>query len=84
MAVLRVYVDEGCFACEHALEVAERVRRDLPAVEVQIINLHLATEQDRPEEVFAVPTFTLDGAIVSLGTPTWEDLTAKIEAVLAL
>ncbi len=84
MAVLRVYVDEGCFACEHALEVAERVRRDLPAVEVQVVDLQLATDQEHPEEVFAVPTFTLDGAIVSLGTPAWDELSAKIEAALAL
>lgn len=84
MAVLRVYVDEGCFACEHALEVAERVRRDLAGVEVHVIDLQLATEQERPEEIFAVPTFTLDGAIVSLGTPAWDDLTARIEAALAV
>jgi hypothetical protein len=64
--------------------VAERVRRDLPAVEVQVIDLNLATGQEHPEEIFAVPTFTLDGALVSLGTPAWEELAAKIEAALAV
>ncbi len=60
------------------------MRRDLPAVEVQVIDLRLATGQEHPEEIFAVPTFTLDGSLVSLGTPAWEELAAKIEAALAV
>ncbi len=71
--ILDIYVAPGCFGCQTALQLAAMVRDlALPGVEVRLIDL---TEPDavRPEAVFAVPTYVLNGSVLSLGNPeqTW-------------
>ncbi len=70
---LAVYIGENRDSCRVAVEVAERVRREFPHVDVRVIDLGVSSGQ-RPDGVFVVPTFMLDGEIVSLGTPSWERL----------
>ncbi len=70
---LALYIGESCDSCRVAVEVAERVRREFLHVDVRIIDLGLSSER-RPYGVFAVPTFMLDGEVVSLGTPSWARL----------
>lgn len=79
---LMVYVESGCSSCGNALEFAERVRRELPAVTVEVVDITLSSDQ-RPDGVFAVPTIVLDGKIVSLGTPTWQRLAPLLREAVA-
>lgn len=76
---LTVYVEEDCFACVGARETAERARRELVQVEVEIVDLGDSVGE-APDAVFATPTFLLDGKVLSLGTPDWE---ALVDAVTA-
>ena len=78
---LAVYIGENCDSCRVAVEVAERVRREFPRVDVSVVDLDVSAGP-RPDKVFAVPTFILDGEIVSLGTPTWERLAPLLRSVL--
>ncbi|MEX2229978.1 MAG: thioredoxin family protein [Dehalococcoidia bacterium] len=76
MKVLRLYVQDGCPSCRAALEVFERIaeRSDIDA---RVIDLGLSCDE-KPDAVFAVPTFTLDGQVVSLGTPSWDEITSLL------
>ena len=78
---LALYVGEDCASCRMALDVAERVRREFPHVAVRVVDLSVSSA-DPPEGVFAVPTFLLDGEVVSLGTPSWERLKPLLRATI--
>ena len=57
---LDIYIDHCCENCDHARQIAEQVRERMPQVEVNLIEL----TGEKPERVFAVPTYLLDGAQV--------------------
>ncbi|MGE0538879.1 MAG: hypothetical protein AB7R89_01705 [Dehalococcoidia bacterium] len=79
MALLQVFVENGCSGCRRAIALAEQVRGRFPTVRVEIVNL---SEQhiEPPEAVFAVPTFLLDGEVLSLGNPRPVELMRKLGA----
>ena len=81
-AWLTVYVEEGCRACGHALEVIERVQREFPALRISTVDLGGVSSHEIPNGVFAAPTFVLDGEVISLGTPTWERLAPLLRSAL--
>lgn len=72
MRALRLYVKDGCPTCPAALALFDRIA-DQFDLDARVVNLDLSWE-DKPNEVFAVPTFTLDGRVVSLGTPSWDEM----------
>ena len=80
-ATLTLYIDENCPSCAHAVEVAVRARVEFPRVDVSVVDLGVSSEE-QPEAVFAVPTFLLNGTVVSLGTPSWERLAPLLEAAV--
>lgn len=69
MRSLDIYVDASCFGCGRARELASRI------CEWNITNLTVLLhdlgdpETIRPNTVFAVPTYLLDGRVFSLGNP---------------
>ncbi|HXG35385.1 MAG TPA: thioredoxin family protein [Dehalococcoidia bacterium] len=77
---LEIYVEQGCFACQRSLQIAEQIQKNFPNVEVRTVDIshdggtysHLVT---------ATPTFVLNGRVFSLGNPDAEDLE---EAILGL
>jgi hypothetical protein len=76
--ILEIYVAPDCFGCETARDVARKVRaRGWPDLEVRLLDL---TEPDviRPSSVFAVPTYVLDGRVISLGNPEADWLLAQL------
>lgn len=79
--VLTAYIEPGCSACRGTLEVIERVRRELPAVEIEVVDVS-DEEGRRHDGVFAVPTLVLDGRIISLGIPTWSGLEPQLRDAL--
>lgn len=75
---MNVYVERGCLSCERASAIAEEMNGAYPQLTVNIIDV--STTVERPAEVFAVPTFVIDGSVVSLGTPKRADLEQAIES----
>ena len=67
--VLDIYVAPACAGCETARRLAVALRAlALPDVEVRLIDLS-EPGVVRPPAVFAVPTYLLDGRVLSLGNP---------------
>ena len=79
---LEIYVEAGCLSCGRALELAEEVTRLYPRLMVEVVDIS-QTERVLPDSVFAVPTYILDGRVVSLGNPSQVELSALIELALA-
>lgn len=77
---LNIYVHQKCPGCDQALRIANMIEERMPTVVVRIIDI---TEQitRRPESVFAVPTYVLNGKTVSLGNPDELELLSKLHAV---
>lgn len=73
---LDIYIDDGCLNCEQARRIAERVQKQMPHIEVNLIEI----TGERPDNVFAVPTYLLDGSTLYLGNPSEQELFEKLEA----
>lgn len=82
MSQLELFIAQDCPSCVEAQRVASRAAKRFPALDVVITDV----DQPKaviPESVFAVPTFCLDGRVISLGTPEWRQLRRTIQARLA-
>ncbi len=77
---LAVYIEAGCAQCERAVQLAQEVEGDYSELAVRLIDI--AGAAPRPDDVFAVPTFMLDGRVFSLGNPRRSQLREEIEALL--
>lgn len=82
-AHLEIYIERSCRNCQAAMNIAERLRGRMPAVRLSLIDLD-REPQRRPKQVFAVPTYVLDGEILSLGNLRMEDLLAALRERLKL
>lgn len=69
---LEVYVADFCYGCMEARALANEVSTQFPEIEVAIIDLN-EPGAERPDAVFAVPTYLLDGELLWLGNPPRED-----------
>jgi alkyl hydroperoxide reductase subunit AhpF len=78
---LEIYIEKGCFNCDQAVRIAGLVRDELPAVSVRVIDL-AEPGVNRPQGVFAVPTYILNGKRLSLGNPDERDLLRSIQAAM--
>ncbi len=76
---LEVYVAAHCWQCPTARALAEEMAHEFPALAVRVVDLDQPGAQ-QPPEVFAVPTFLLNGKIVSLGTPFRGELARQIRS----
>ena len=78
---LEVYVSSQCMNCDEAVRLAEEAAARYPNVVVRVVDLDLVGSPP-PEPVVAVPTYLLNGRVVSLGNPYPEELFARLhEAV---
>jgi hypothetical protein len=81
MSVLQVYVSQGCDSCARAREIGAEVSLAYPGVTVEIVDVSEAgSGGGLPEAVIAVPTYLLDGVVVSLGNPHLASLREKLAA----
>ncbi len=78
---LEIYITDQCANCQEAVVIAEAARR-IAGLEVTVVNLD-APGQRVPPQVFAVPTYVLDGLVVSLGNPERGAFLARLRAELA-
>lgn len=79
---LQVYIHSDCFSCQETLLLVAEIRRRFPQLLTEVISLDdPATET--PDEVFAVPTWLLDGQVIFLGNPWREQMYEKLSASLS-
>jgi len=79
LAMLQVFVTTGCEACDRARVLAERAAHEFEDIAVDVIDIDERPEQI-PPSVFAVPSYLLNGAVISLGNPSWERLSSALSA----
>lgn len=79
---LRVYITPECFSCEEAVLIAAEITQKFPQIITEIVNLQDPCAS-KPDCVFAVPTYVLDGRLLSMGNPYREQLFAKITDLLS-
>ena len=77
MTKLKIYVTDDCWSCEESRRLAAEVRASVRNVEVELVDLNSGS---RPSYVFAAPTYVLDGKVIFLGNPHWEELQEKLVA----
>ncbi len=71
--ILKIYVTAHCFGCSDARRIATEVAQTYPHLGVEIVDLE-ASDAEVPDAVFATPTYMLNNRIVSLGTPSPEEV----------
>jgi len=77
---LEIYITSQCANCEEALLIAERTRT-IAGLKVAVIHLD-QSGQRIPPSVVAVPTYVLNGRVVSLGNPEREEFLAMLRTEL--
>lgn len=77
MAKLEIYVTDDCWSCEESKRLAAEVKASVTNVDVELVDLNSGR---RPSYVFAAPTYVLDGKVIFLGNPRWEELQQKLAA----
>ena len=75
MVKLQVYITDGCWSCAETRRIVADVAPCFPTVLVEFLDM---TTSDRPESVFAVPTYLLNGRVISLGNPTRTELSQQL------
>lgn len=75
---LEVYVSNECPNCGEAVRLAEEAALRYPNVLVCVIDLDQLNGGPPPDPVVAVPTYLLNGRVVSLGNPYPEELFARL------
>ena len=78
---LEIYITDQCTNCQEALLIAEQAG-SIAGLEVTVVNLD-APGQPVPPQVFAAPTYVLNGLVVSLGNPKRDTFLAGLRAALA-
>ena len=79
---MEVYVSSECPNCGEAVRLAAEAAARYPHVVVQVIDLRQLDGKPPPERVVAVPTYLLNGRVVSLGNPYPEELFARLHAAV--
>lgn len=67
---LEIYVSDQCANCQEAIMIAEAAR-SITGLNITVMNLDVP-EQPMPLQVVAVPTYILNGLVISLGNPERE------------
>ena len=75
MIKLDVYISESCWSCRETERIVEDMRKQFPDVDMKLLDID---PDDWPHAVFAVPTWVLDGQVISLGNPTRDGLRSKL------
>ena len=78
MPELHIYVTDTCWGCKEARSIVADVGPQFPRVNIELRDLE---DERRPSQVFASPTYVLDGRTIFLGNPTREELAQKLIAV---
>lgn len=75
MVKLEVYVKEACWTCAESRRIVAEIAPQFPQMSVELLDMETP---ERPPNIFAVPTYVLNGRIISLGNPYRDVLRQKI------
>ena len=75
MITLQVYVADDCWACDETRRIVAEIAPEFPDIQVELLDMRT---EPHPENVFAVPTYLLNGRVISLGNPHRADLRARL------
>ena len=78
---LEIYITDQCANCQEAVVIAEAAR-SIAGLAVTVVNLD-EPGQRVPPQVFATPTYVLNGLVVSLGNPDRDAFLAGLRVELA-
>lgn len=78
--VLRVYVSGTCLISERSAVVTDEIQRQMPNLIIEIVDINTLLEP-LPNVVFSVPTYVLNGKVISLGNPD-ADFINKLRTLL--
>jgi len=74
---LHIYVADDCWSCQETRRIVADVTPQFPEAAIELRPIDAAA----PDDVFAVPTYVLNGRVIFLGNPTREQLSQKLAAV---
>ena len=74
---LTIYTMTHCPTCADTRQMAAQIEARVPDLRVELVDLE-DPRADVPPEIFSVPTYMLDGDIISLGNPYIEQLEASV------
>lgn len=80
MVKLQVYIREDCWTCAESRRIVAEIAPQFPQLSVELVDMETP---NRPPNVFAVPTYVLNGRIISLGNPYRDDLRQEIKNALS-
>src|SRR5215831_18521865 len=81
---LEVYVSAECPNCREAVRLAREAAARYPDIVVSVIDLAQLQGSPPPDPVVAVPTYLLNGRVVSLGNPYPDELFARLRLEFGL
>lgn len=74
---VEIYVAGHCFVCAFAQEIAALIREEYPDVHLRWLDIEQGAQM--PEQVFATPTYLLNGRIWFLGNPTPDQVRRSLD-----
>ncbi len=77
---LQIFVEAECEPCDRARELGRELAGEFPQLRLRVSDMN--DRSARRDDVFAVPTFVLDGQVFSLGNPEPEDLRRGVKRLL--
>lgn len=80
MVKLQVYIREDCWTCAESQRIVSEIAPQFPQIAVELLDLE---STNQPENIFAVPTYVLDGRVIFLGNPYREQLRQEIQDALS-
>jgi alkyl hydroperoxide reductase subunit AhpF len=75
MPKLEVYISKGCWNCDESQRIVADMRAQFPKMNIR---LHDMTDDELPGNVFAVPTYVLNGRVLYVGNPRPDELKARL------
>jgi hypothetical protein len=81
MHQLDIYIEENCLGCDYTRGLASEVQEAFPELEVRIFDL-TRPNIIKPDCVFAVPTYLLDGSRLWVGNPGIGEITKRLKILL--
>ncbi len=77
---LQVYVSQHCAWCSRSVALSEAVASHFNDVTIEVVDLD-DPSASKPDQLFAVPTFLLDGQLLCLGNQEEEWLIRRLQHV---
>ncbi len=77
---LEVYVVDDCSSCERAQNFVAGIINRYANLKIDLFNLS-NPDTISPDNVFATPTYILNGSILFLGNPSLEELDERFKKV---